>query len=51
MSGKPVAAYAFVSADYPERVAFALLKKALDIFFDKVGDGWKKYTEDNNLNI
>ncbi len=29
MSNKPVAAYAFVNEGYPERVAFAFLKKIL----------------------
>lgn len=46
MSSKPVAAYAFVNQEYPERVVFAYLKKILDIFFDKVGDKWKNYKTD-----
>ena len=51
MSGKPVAAYAFTDQNYPQRVVFALLRKSLDIFFDKVGEKWKLYSEDQNLNI
>jgi synaptobrevin family protein YKT6 len=33
----PVAAYAFVDADYPKRVIFAFLNKVLEIFFEKTG--------------
>ena len=51
MSSKPVAAYAFVNQGYPDRVVFAFLNKALDAFFEKVGDKWKTYTGDENLSI
>ena len=51
MSNKPVAAYAFVNKQYPERVIFGFLNKILEIFFEKVGDKWKQYTEDQNLTI
>lgn len=51
MSNKPVAAYAFVNQGYPERVAFAFLNKILDIFLEKMGDKWRGYKGDENLNI
>lgn len=47
----PVAAYAFVDADYPKRVIFAFLNKVLEIFFEKTGQKWQTYTEDLNLGI
>lgn len=30
---------------------FGFLNKILEIFFEKVGDKWKQYTEDQNLTI
>lgn len=51
MSSKPVAAYAFVSQGYPERVIFAFLNKVLDAFFQRVGEKWRTYSGDENLNI
>lgn len=33
VSKKPVAAYAFTDGDYPKRVIFGFLNKALEIFF------------------
>ena len=37
VSKRPVAAYAFVDENYPQRVIFSFLNKVLDIFFEKVG--------------
>jgi synaptobrevin homolog YKT6 len=51
MSSKPVAAYAFVNQGYPERVIFAFLNKALEVFFDRVGEKWRSYEGDDNLAI
>jgi len=51
MSNKPVIAYAFVNQGYPERVIFGFLNKILDMFFDQMGDKWRKITGDDNLNI
>jgi synaptobrevin homolog YKT6 len=51
MSNKPVAAYAFVSQGYPERVIFAFLNKVLDAFFQRVGEKWRSFAGDENLAI
>ena len=51
MSNKPVAAYAFVSEGYPERVIFAFLNKALDIFFEKFGEKWRNFKDDDNKSV
>jgi hypothetical protein len=51
MSNKPVAAYAFVSQGYPERVIFAFLNKVLEAFFQRVGEKWRSFAGDENLAI
>ncbi len=51
MSNKPVAAYAFVDKDYPQRVIYAFLNKVLGIFFEKFGEKWRQFAGDQNLNI
>jgi len=51
MSNRPVAAYAFVNQGYPERVIFAFLNKALDLFFERFGDKWKQFKDDDNKNV
>ena len=51
MSNKPVAAYAFVNEGYPERVIFAFLNKVLDLFFERYGDQWKQFKDDDSKNI
>lgn len=44
-----IAAYAFVDKEYPERIAFALLNKALQVFIERTGETWKQAREDNNI--
>jgi hypothetical protein len=51
MSNKPVAAYAFVTDGYPERVIFSFLNKILDFFLDKYGEKWRTFKDDTNLSI
>ena len=51
ISNRPVAAYAFVNQGYPERVIFAFLNKALDLFFERFGDKWKQFKDDDNKNV
>ena len=51
MSSQPIAAYAFVSEGYPERVIFAFLNRVLQIFTDKVGNGWRDFKKDESLGI
>ena len=46
-----IAAYAFCDQDYPRRIAYALLNKALAAFKSKMGDTWKSVKEDSNFTI
>lgn len=48
---QPIAAYAFVDKDYPQRIAFGLLNKALQAFINSTGESWKQAKEDNNISI
>lgn len=41
--------YAFVSADYPRRIAFDCLKKLANAHRMEVGDSWKKMQKDENI--
>lgn len=53
MSSKPIAAYAFVGKEYEglERVIFGYLNKIIEIFQEKMGDKWKNFKEDQQLEI
>ncbi|CAK75878.1 unnamed protein product (macronuclear) [Paramecium tetraurelia] len=46
-----VGAYAFCDQDYPKRIAFAFLNAVLQAFQKKVGDDWKKYKEDESIEV
>lgn len=46
-----IAAYAFTDLNYPKRVIFTFLRKALDEFQEIAKDKWMRYNEDMNLNI
>jgi hypothetical protein len=39
---QPVAAYAFVDKDYPIRIAYSLLQRALTIFIERTGESWRQ---------
>jgi hypothetical protein len=53
MSSKPIAAYAFVGKEYEglERVIFGYLNKIIELFQEKMGDKWKTFKEDQQLEI
>jgi synaptobrevin family protein YKT6 len=46
-----IAAYAFVDKEYPQRIAFGLLNKALQIFVERTGETWKQAKDDNNMSL
>eukprot|EP01017_Pseudomicrothorax_dubius_P027960 TRINITY_DN3280_c0_g1_i4.p1 TRINITY_DN3280_c0_g1~~TRINITY_DN3280_c0_g1_i4.p1 ORF type:complete len:152 (-),score=40.77 TRINITY_DN3280_c0_g1_i4:38-493(-) len=42
-------AFVFCDAEYPRRLAFALIKKALEEYNATVRDNWKKFKSDENI--
>jgi synaptobrevin family protein YKT6 len=44
-------AYAFCDQEYPKRIAFAFLNAVLTAFQKKIGEEWKKFKEDQTLEV
>lgn len=44
-------AYAFCDQEYPKRIAFAFLNAVLTAFQKNIGEEWKKFKEDQSLEV